>query len=67
MMSKTFINNWPSPDLTHFFHVLLCLGGSTFQMHTAMGDYGGSPKAPRDFTVLPVDLLNDQERSMTGL
>ena len=67
MMSNIFINNWPSPDLTHFFHVLLCLGGNTFQMHTAMGDYGGFPMAPRDFTVFPVELLNNEERSMTGL
>lgn len=67
MMSKVFINNWPSPDLTHFFHALLCMGGDTFQMHTAMGDYGGFPTAPRDFTILPVDLLNGEERSMTGL
>lgn len=67
MMTNIFLNNWPSPDLTHFFHVLLCLGGNRFQMHTAMGDYGGFPKASRDFTVFPVELLNDEERRMTGL
>ena len=67
MMTNIFFNNWPSPDLTHFFHALLCLGGNTFQMHTAMGDYGGFPKAPRDFTVFPVELLNNEERHMTGL
>jgi hypothetical protein len=67
MMVKIFLNNWPSPDLTHFFHVLLCLGGNTFQMHTAMGDYGGFPEAQREFTVYPVELLNDEERRIIGL
>lgn len=67
MMTKIFINNWPSPELTHFFHILLCLGDNTLYMHTAMGDYGGFPKAPREFTVFPVELLNNEERRMTGL
>ncbi len=67
MMTNIFINNWPSPELTHFFHVLLCLGGNVLKMHTAMGDYGGFPKAPRDFTVFPVELLNVEERRIAGL
>lgn len=67
MMTNLFLNNWPSADLTHFFHVLLCLGGNTFQMHTAMGAYGGFPKAKHEFLVLPVDLLNEEERRMTRL
>lgn len=67
MWLKYFINYWPSPELTHFFHVILCLGGDVFHLHTAMGDYGGFPKAPRDFTVLPVELLNADERRIFGL
>ncbi|MEZ5987648.1 MAG: hypothetical protein R3F30_00680 [Planctomycetota bacterium] len=66
MMTKMFINGWPSADLTHFLHVLVCLGEGTFHMHTALGDYGGFPGAPRDFTVFPVDLLNEDERRMIG-
>jgi hypothetical protein len=67
MMTNLFINNWPSADLAYFFHVLICLGGDLFKMHTAMGDYGGFPKAQREFTVFPVELLNDEERRMVGL
>ena len=67
MMGNLFFDNWPAADLTHFFHVLLCLGGNKFQMHTAMGDYGGFPKARRKFTAFPVELLNEEERRIIGL
>ena len=63
VLTEMFLNAWPSPDLRYYFHIILCVGGGEFQMHTAMGDYGGFPKAKRDFTVLPFDLLNDHERS----
>jgi hypothetical protein len=67
MMTNLFVNNWPSADLTHFFHVLLCLEGNCFEIHTAMGDYGGFPEAPRKFAVFPIDLLNQEERRILGL
>jgi hypothetical protein len=44
MMKNLFINNWPSPKLLHFLHVLLCLGDpSSKQIHTVIGDRGALP------------------------
>ena len=64
MMNNIFINDWPSKSLTHFFHILICLGNNNFDVHTAMGEYGGSPNAHREFLVLPVELLNEEENKI---
>ncbi len=59
MMNKIFYNNWPSPDLFYFAHVILCSSG---RMHNAWGHYGGFPDAKHEFAVFPVELLNPKEK-----
>lgn len=61
-MLGNLVKNWP-PDMTYLLHVLLCGDGNKFYMHTAMCDYGGK----RDFIAYPIELLNEDERKMTGL
>ncbi len=67
LLAKIFLNDWPSSDIKEFFHVVVCQDGDDFQLHVGMGDYGGSPTAPRKFSLVPVDLLNDREREAMGL
>lgn len=65
MFATLFLNNWPAANLTHYLHIILSLGGGRFRLHTAIGDYGGSPTAPRDFSLLPFDLLTDKEKKIS--
>ncbi len=67
LLAKIFLNDWPSSDIKEFFHIVVCQEADDFQLHVGMGDYGGSPTAPRKFSLVPVDLLNDRERQAMGL
>jgi hypothetical protein len=68
LMTNLFLNNWPSPDLQYFFHVIACVDASTQQvnMYSALGKYGGNPKGKHQFYQLPRALMNDEERRLTA-
>ena len=60
-----FLNNWPSHDLKYLMHLIVCnMKNGKFQIHNAVGEYGGSPKAAGEFVVFPVDILAAKERRM---
>lgn len=59
-----FLNNWPSDNLKYFMHLIICNVDGSFQIHNCLGDYGGNPRASRNFIVYPVDILNQKEKQM---
>jgi len=67
LMTKLFLNDWPSPELTEFFHVIICYDENMFLLHSAMSEYGGSPTGHRNFTMYPIDLFGNMEKMQTGL
>ncbi len=67
LMAKAVMDDWPLNQADYYFHAVLCISPGNLEMHTALGDYSGDSKAPREITILPTDLLNTDERRMTGL
>ncbi len=57
------INDRPSRDLTNFFQFLFCLGGGRFELHVCMARMRSeSSKEGFEFTMYPIELLNDEEK-----
>ncbi|MGQ1784440.1 hypothetical protein [Saccharicrinis sp. GN24d3] len=63
--ANQFLNNWPSTKLRYLMHLIVCNSNDgSFQIHNAVSQYGGSPKARGDFIVFPIDILTENERVM---
>jgi hypothetical protein len=65
-MSEHFYNNWPNSKLNHFLHIIIIRDSKSgiFQIHTAAGDYGGSPRGKRTYMVFPIDIMNQKEKNI---
>lgn len=63
--ARHFLNNWPSNNLKYLMHLIVCNAkDGNFQIHNAVGKYGGSPKAPGEFVVFPIDILAKKEKEL---
>ena len=65
-MTEHFLNNWPDNDLNNFLHIIVVRDekNGLFQIHTAAGDYGGSPQGKRNYMVFPTDIMNPKEKEI---
>jgi hypothetical protein len=57
-------NNWPSQTLNYLFNPILCmdLQVGNVVLHTGMIHFGEGLRTRKDFCILPVQLLTDEER-----
>jgi hypothetical protein len=62
------INDRPNTGLTNFCHLLVLLGDQRFEIHICLSQMRTmSPKDGFEFTLYPIELLNDEEKRLAGL
>jgi len=57
-----WINNWPSPRLSMIFHLIINRRGGGRMYHTCFWDNTNGANGPKEFAVLPIELLTPIER-----